>query len=228
MILNSKVMGLILAAILSMGGLSASAAEAEVDAQLTTTGTKIDGTQLPGAVFSRLGRTFTCKTGTTNGAATNGATTLTLTPSFSECESPSIKGPATVKMNGCNFVFHLTADASDTFTAVRDLSCPAGVKAEILFYSNHTNHTAGTTLCQFTFGSQAGLTTIDLTNEPAAEGKPDYVLAHLNVTGISSTSHKNPLVCGAHENATGSLTGTMELRGTNAGGELVGATVSTD
>lgn len=237
MIRTLKTLGLALVAVFAISAMVASAAMALTPVLTTTNATKIDARTAPGSpgVFNRLGRTISCNKAEFNAPASNLATTFTTAvPVFAECESPSLKKPATVFMNECDFTFHLTADAKeggeDTWTAVSDLNCPETKTVTIVVYTDATHATA---LCTFHIATQTGKTKIDLTNEPAGSSfggvttSENWVLAHIEIGGIVSTATGSILTCGAASDSNATLSATAEVYGTTSGGLPAGITIST-
>ncbi len=247
---NLKALGLALVAVFAMTAFAASAAQATSPATLTAEQypVTIDGFQEgEPTVFTRGARQVRCEVADLHAEVASAAAgqTITAFPTYENCKA-NLELPATVTMNSCHFVFHLTADASDTFTSVSDLVCEVlNDKVEIHVYNNHTDHTNGTSQCTYTFGAQSGKTTIDLTNEGPVihdEGEPteevttpkDWITADINVGGIVSTrpnetshGHGGLLSCGPVNHTTGTLVGEAVLKGTDAGGNDNGITVST-
>jgi hypothetical protein len=233
MICNSKALGLALLAIFAMSATASSAAKAEQPAQLTAEAGFVTGTgqQIGESVYLRSGRPLTCQVTESQEAASNGDTTFSAgTPTVEGCVFGPPEFPATVRTNGCAFLFHLTADfleAGHTWTATSDFVCPEGKKGEILVYSNVSESTL---VCAYEFKTQTGLGTVDLTNEPAGGETPkDWIRAHIDISGIvSKRIFGSSLLCGGVEDATGTLTGEAELSGTDADGNASGITISTD
>jgi hypothetical protein len=235
---NLKTLGLGLIAALAMSAMATPGARAVTDdAQMTLAEfpATVTGEQFNGSlVITREGRTVTCETIKFDGTiqSTDSKTALTLTPTISNCHSVILgtKFPATVTMNGCDYLLRLTKDTpSGTYTADTDLVCPGTNKVEVHVYESAAKHTAGTSMCTTKTPAQSNLQTIDLTNEPAnAETPKDFLVGHLNLTNITSTSEGSAFLCGAAHNATMTLTGTIRLKADNANGEPQGVTISDD
>lgn len=107
------------------------------------------------------GRTLTCTTVTVSGTVANGNTTLTATPTYAGCHvmvGPTTL-PATFETTGCDYRFSdLTTTGSRTYAAKTDLLCPEGQAVHVRVYANHSAHTAGTRLCEYTIDPQNGVT----------------------------------------------------------------------
>jgi hypothetical protein len=187
---------------------------------------KIDGNQLEPFKFTRGGRTVECKTAKVEGTAKDRDTTLTITPTYTNCTAAiPLMGnvPATITMNGCDYLLHLEAvedEGAYKYTAPTDLKCPAGKEVEVHVYSNHTNHTASTFLCRYNLGETGnqGLELVQLTNqEPEAKV---WIKADVNMAKIKSKrTSGSALVCGNEIDEAGTLTGTYDIRGTTDSGE---------
>lgn len=237
MIRNLKAFGLALIAVFAMTAVAAAGAQAQGSAQLTVEGggtATLDGTQPEGEVqvLTRGVREVTCNVATFHAEESNGDTTATITPTYDDCHT-NLGGPATITMNECDYLFHLSADAGDTFTATADLKCPAGKQVVIHAYISETQHknSPNSPSCQYTFGETGnqGLGTIDLTNKEAGPETPkDWILADINVGEVDSKrTIGSALLCGPENHTTGTLIGEAILKGTK-GGEPAGITVSTE
>jgi hypothetical protein len=235
---NFKALGLALVAVFVMGAF-ASAAQAN-DARITAESypASLDGNQLVANVFEREGRKVTCEVATLSGTITaSAATTVTATPTYSNCHAIilGVKFPATVTMNGCDFLFHLTGElngvGAHTYTAISDLVCTTPNEVEVHIYENAAKHTAGTSMCTIKIPWQNSKTTIDLTNKDANPPvtPKNYIEAHINVAAITSSVSPTNATCGLNaHNATGTLKGSGTIKGTtDPGGQPNGITVST-
>ena len=83
--------------------------------------------------------------------------TLTVEPTYTNCEGiiGATKAPATVTMNGCDYLLHLGLTVSAGVWAVTaDLVCPAGKDIEIHAYTS-TAHSSS--ICTVTIKPQTGL-----------------------------------------------------------------------
>jgi len=132
---------------------------------------------------------------------------MTITPSYKECEGESIFGTVEVTMTGfgageCDYRVNATGTA--------DLECAAGKEV-----------TVDAVTCTIHVPGQKGIGTLKFTNEEKAGVKD--IRAHLELTSIT-TNHTDgfgcPLTSGG-ESATGTFTGTTTFVG-EAGGKSVG------
>ncbi len=188
----------------------------------------IDGEQTNPFILKRSGRTIECEIATFTGTAESDVTTATLTPTYTSCVATVVGSefPATIKMNGCNFLHHFKVEVveeADAFGATTDLKCPAGKEVEVEAYSNHSNHTAGVVMCRYNLGESGnqGLSDIDLTNKAAGGGAPkDWIEAHVDIEGLDSKrTAGTALLCGAETDTAGTLEGDGALEGTTEGEE---------
>lgn len=228
---NLNVIGFAVIAAFAMSAAAASVAQAEEPAQLTAESTPavVSGKQLGAWVLARATRNITCGVIKSQEEATSGSSTFSAgTPTVENCTT-NLGGPATVRTNGCAFLFHLTASKEDVWTAISDFICPPGKKGEILLYVNHTAHTEEKPVCVYEFLTQEGLGSVQLTNEPAsAETPKDWLRADIQLQGIASKRvFGSILICGPENSSNGSISGEAELKGANVIGEPVGITIST-
>jgi len=234
MIRNFKTLGLALIAVLAMNAMAASAAQAQSPGKLTIegggTGT-LTGTEIGPHTLILAGRVITCNVATFHGSGTSGNTSGTVTPTYGDCNfilAPNTF-PATVTMNGCDYVFDdfTTVPAGD-YVGTADLVCPPTKDVELHVYENHTKHTAGTNLCRYTIQPQTGLGPITASNDPGTVGPPavpnDITVeaAGVNVayTRVAGTTGN----CGGTP-GTGVYNGNTTVQ-VDVGGVLKGLTVS--
>jgi hypothetical protein len=184
MIRNLKVLGLALVAVFAMSALAASAASAQgVQGEFTTsngTAQTLIGTETGAAgsganALTALGAKVECPGSTLTGhkfnvtphvAIPNKETTATITPHYKNCAAFNpASHPATVTMNGCDYVLHLgvtTGGVAGTYGATVDIVCPAGKVIEVHVYNN-VAHTE--LLCTIKVkGGQNGLAGAHATN----------------------------------------------------------------
>jgi hypothetical protein len=160
-----------------------------------------------------------CKkvTGDGVGAATDGATTVTMTPTFGECTAFGLS--ATTEHNECTFVGH-TGDTTGLggWNYVPTASCPPG-KAMTL--------RAGT--CEIAVGSQE-LGKAELTNSGSASPETAMdILAHFNIRDIKYTVVKDGIGCplsGTGSFSKGDCDGTLTIKAHDSStGNVVGVTL---
>jgi hypothetical protein len=145
-------------------------------------------------------------------------TTLTVQPEYRECRPTGGAEPQhiTVTMNGCDYLFHLTAVHGATYTATMDIVCPADKQIEIHSYADsaHTQQ-----VCTMTIAPQTGKTMNEITN---LAGPPDELLIHHDMA-LDVTTHGNGVVCQA---TAVTYEGTTTLKAFNTVSEQVGLTAS--
>jgi len=205
---NLKVLGLALVAALAMTALVASAAQANNEGKFTATsypGT-LHGEDTGTHVFTAAGGTVNCTNATFTGSFTEASKTQTITPEYSGCTAFGFIG-ATVTMNGCDYLFHLTGTgAGGAYNSTVDLVCPAGKEITI---------DAGP--CMISLPGQTGLPGSTFTN---SGGTPSDVTNHANVTGITGVLKKENALCffTAGHFTNGTYKGSTTVTGKNAGG----------
>jgi len=102
--------------------------------------------------------TLTCSGETYTANAPAGTTNvLSFTPNYINCKTEGAAfNNVTVTHNGCNFNF--------TSTGPIHIACPIGKTIEVHHYSSTANHTAGTSSCTETIGSQTAVGNATYTN----------------------------------------------------------------
>lgn len=137
-----------------------------------------------GLTFTMPGsRVLSCSTAQFSGALINGATELTASPTYDVCQVKvgEITLPATVNLFACDYRYRdLTNVSPETWSAITELACPEGQAIRILVYSNHSNHTSGTRLCEYSLFPQtliAGVHFQDLTNNTFEVETSEFLVA---------------------------------------------------
>ncbi len=224
MIRNLKVLGVALAAVFALAAVAASAASAAngtltSDGPVTLTGTEtgaVTANQLTafGSNVRCAGSTFTGHkyNVTPHTFIPNDVETVTITPHYVDnCTATALNLPATVHMNGCDYVFHLgetVAGKTDTYKILATLVCPRGGPVVTVFNAAKT-----ATVCTITVTPNAagynGLEAVDTTN-----GHIDIINT---ATGISVDEEGT--LCGTHSEAGGTLTQDLTIKGHNEAGE---------
>jgi hypothetical protein len=236
MIRNLKALGLALIAVFALGAVVASAASAQMPGTLTSSGpVTLLGTQTPlekpteKNFLSALGGTVTCANAIYTGHKynvtphifiPNDVSTVTITPHYGSCVAKigAASFPATVHMNGCDYVFHFegTTPGVDTYTvkATIEGSCTAIV---ITVFATAVKHAAGESFCNLTVTPNSagypGLHATDTTN-----GKIDITGT---ATGIS-VDKKSPtgsILCPEESTNLGTLTQDVLIEGKNEAGQ---------
>ena len=169
-----KVLGLAPFATLAMGAVMASAASAtEFTAEkypVTYSGYSLAGA---GGTLTVDGFEVKCEESTLSGEAQQASTTVTLSPTFSQCTAFGLS--SSVTMNGCDFLLHLGTTGGD---ATVDLVCPAGKDVTI---------DAGGGACVSHIPSFTGKAKVALSNvHPNIEGKATVSGIKVSLTDVSS------------------------------------------
>ena len=137
MIYKFKAMGLALVAVLAMGALTASAAQAGKIMSDSNTHSTLHGEGTNTHVFKltdQTSLTAKCKKSTFTGAVTEPSTTQRLHPEYSECEAFGF-ATATITTTGCDYMFHFEDTAppgSSLYDASMSIECEAGKSITIV------------------------------------------------------------------------------------------------
>lgn len=122
------------------------------------------------------------------GLLSSGATTITVTPGYEAVKCVAGELPATVTMEGCDYVIHIgetTASPPHEYEATADLICPAGKEVVVHVYLN-----ASETLnaCTIKIPEQKGLKGLDIRHFTASEG--DDIELTGKITTIKASKEK--------------------------------------
>ncbi|MGC1851173.1 MAG: hypothetical protein WA687_01890 [Solirubrobacterales bacterium] len=257
MIRNLKTLGLALVAVFAFGALAASVASAQ-QGTLTSTGpVTLTGEDTEPTVINKnaltqgaLGRVecphskYTGHAVLTHAQTTAGskhglisvpATTATITPHYNtKCHAIiPILGtrPATVTMNGCDYVAHIgqTTGGANTYGVTFDLVCPPGKVIEVHVYkTGSVTHPDADAVCTFKIGSEHG-------GKPVNQGLVGAHLTHTlppaddidlsgEILGIHDT-HEGTL-CGSGTSNTNKLDIDVTIKGHNNLGANTDVTVT--
>ncbi len=206
---NLKVLGLALVAVLALTALVGSTAQANENGKFTaatypSTSSGIDtGTH----EFTAAGGSVKCSHGTFSGTSSEASTTQTITPVYEECTAFGFVG-ATVTMNGCDYMFHLTGTgAGGSYNGNVDIVCPTGKEITV---------DAGP--CTIHIPGQNGLGAVTFTN--ATSGGISDIVNHANVSGIKGSLVKNNFLCffTAGPFTNGTYTGSTTITGKDSEG----------
>ena len=117
-----------------------------------------------------------CETSSYHGEIEKASTTLSLTPTYSECEAIEGIVNATVTTTGCSYVFHVSKQtAEDKFETTFDIVCEEG-KAIVVSAAGGT--------CKAEIAPQTGLSAVELANDTEASPKRDITFDP-EVSGIT-------------------------------------------
>lgn len=129
---NLKVLGLALLAVFSLAALTASAASAasfhseKETAVITAEGEKINGTTF-GTKSSSV--TTVCEKETFAGTAKNGATSITVHPTYFGCNAEPF-GAAPIDTKGCNYILYAETTSHLNTSGVSETDAPVEVECE--------------------------------------------------------------------------------------------------
>jgi hypothetical protein len=227
MIRKFKSFGLAVVAVFAMSAIVATMAQATAGT-LTTEGKTVTATAEqvgeheftltdheiePAKFFS-----FKCKKAIFTGTAgvTDGATSMTVHPVYSECTI--FGGPVTITTTGCDYLLKTgTPTATGGWHATTDIVCAAGSVIKIV---------SGT--CEIQVGAQTGLATSEVTNSGGEKTAMD-LLIHTKITGLVYNVTKDPIGCflkGTGVKSKGDYTGTTTVKAhESVSGAAVGITL---
>ena len=235
MIRNLKVLGLGLVAVFAFSAMAASMASAAEQGLLTSTSGKavtLDVTETGTGqnALTAFGEKVECpgttykghEVGSTVNGVPNKGTTATITPTYNQAACVATPGPhkATIRTNGCDFVFHLgnTTPAGNkigTYGVTADVVCPAGqsIIVDVYLAANNEN----VKVCEVTVGPQNGLAGPHATNTSSED--IDVTGAFTNIVASKSG------LCGAANTNTAEFDIDATVTGT-VGGVAEGITIS--
>jgi hypothetical protein len=202
MIRNRKTLGLVLAAVLAIGGLSASNASA-ASFHSEVEHTIIDGEQSPGTndLMRFNAGTWTCNSITYTGTTTTATnTSLTVTPTWKECTAFGFVN-ITIDVNGCTYVFN----AGGSF----QISCPGNPITVTAFN------------CHIKIGSQTFPSGITYDNAGTGTGRD--MSFTINFSGLTYTQESKSFPgCSNGTFNNGTYEGNATVTGTDTAGSPVG------
>jgi len=147
-----------------------------------------------------------CKKATYSGTLSEASSSVSLTPTFSECTA--FGSAATVTTTGCKFVFEIGLESESGFPSTLGISCEAG-KALII--------TSGT--CEVQIPTQSGRETVQAANNGSSE-----VSFELGISKATYTKTKDGFLCPLNGTGTkedGSLSGKSNFSGETAGIQII-------
>jgi hypothetical protein len=240
-----KTLGVAFFAALALSAVVASAASAQTNGKLTSTGpVTLHGTQTgtygSGAnAMTTFGNVVECEKAFYTGHKYNvtphtlipsGESTFTVTPHYGVCTtlSSGIRFTTTVDMNGCDYDFHLLettpAGTSHTYGVRTFVTCPVGKHIQLTQFSSAANHTAGTSFCTTTIeenpAGYLGLHATDTTN-----GTIDI---SGTIKGIKKHRHSptGSFLCPTATTEVGELHLDIAVTGKNASGQTTAISLS--
>jgi hypothetical protein len=241
MIRNLKALGLALVAVFALSAVVASAASAQVGTLTSTGPVTLDGVNTGVASANQLTAfegTTQCPNVTYTGHKynvtphtfiPNDVSTVTITPHYGLCSAKigAATFPATVNMNGCDYVFHLegTTPGVDTYTVKATVVCPETKHITIEIFATAAKHTSKEAFCHITITENPegylGLHATDTTN-----GKVDITG---EIKGI--TAHKEriggSILCPVKETTNAAtLSQDVTIEGKNEAGGVTSISLS--
>jgi hypothetical protein len=198
-----RVVAVALAALIVGGAILASASSAD---ELTAESYPVllTGRNSPSSLdtYITTAGTVACKSVSYVGTITGATTTVSITPSYSNCTFFGF--PAVVDVNECK----LTTNIGAGTTGDGDLSCPAGKSLTV------TAITAGTTKCTLHMSSQSDMTgTVTLSNTGSGTTRELHVRAQLSGVDYTHTKGTGLGACAAGSGTNGSLEVTALVTG---------------
>lgn len=214
MIRTLKALGAALVAVFALSALLASAAQAEETPTFTASKSPVreTGSQTANHVIKVNGGTIKCLEAKLVDEAGGSAMMLLFQPTYAKCTLAGIA--ATINMNGCEYTFEpVTKKEEDKFVGTMGIVCPVGKAIEV---------SAGG--CVVAISAQAGLSTVEFTNDTKAEPAADETWS-TNLAGGQYTEGKLcPGGGGTFNNLT--YTGGTVVKGESEGGEPIGLWIS--
>jgi hypothetical protein len=217
-----KALGLGLFAMMAMGAVAVMNASANGEGHFVSSvaHTEIKGTE-EGAHHLDLivhgfgeGEEIGCNKTTYTATTTNlTENDLTVTPTYAECyttQHPETK--VTVKPNGCTYTFTVAKGTTNATEQTVDVLCPAGSSIEVI----HPN-------CTIKIPAQKVLTGVTYTRVEEV-GKPDWVTLDSNPT--FNTQFEGGICVFLGTSHTGTLKGSVTVKGSNTAGEPVSVTAT--
>lgn len=191
---NLKILGLALMAMFAMSAVTAGAASADhITAEqypATLTGKNTTETDK----FLTTTGTVNCKTASYAATISAAATSVSATPTYSNCTAFGF--PATIDVNGCKYVFNIGAGT----TGDADLSCEAGKTITVTAVS------AGTIKCTVHVASQSDIAgTITYSNTGAGTTREVGIVVSLSGIDYSHTKGTGLGACPAGSATNGTL-----------------------
>lgn len=220
MVHSLRVLGASALAVLALGAVAASAAQAEgkfiagkYPASLTGTGTGTHTYTFGGV------RQASCNSSEFVGELTAASEAVQVEPGYSLCYSNFATQPVTLFAAGCKYGWSVTKLTSPTTaTGTGSMICPGANQYRINTYENAKKYSEGVTLCEYGIPSQEGAATIGY--EDLGSGSTASVGLSINLSGLTANVFKGAkLGCGAKagETTTVQYTGSVNLTAKNGG-----------
>lgn len=173
-----KVLGVSVVAVLALSAVVTSiSAAAQFTASTYPTTYEPVGNEGTGEFLTEAGASR-CKHITAAGTLLEASSTVAVSTSYSECTSFGL--PSTVKMEGCEYLLHVSSGSADTYTGSGDIVCPEGKKV------------IGTiATCEIQIPAQAGAVSIEFINNTAES----YIEGNITASKVHYTVTKDNIGC---------------------------------
>jgi hypothetical protein len=185
-------MSMLVLLVLALGALAPATAQAAPSFFADQYPVTIHGSVAKGAEKINIeGGAVECK-GSYHAEAGEASTTLSLTPTYSECVFSGLAGSATT--TGCTYVLHVSGKtAEDEYRSRFDVACEAGKAIKLVFAT-----------CEAEIPAQSGLASVRLINDTEAAPQRDITFDP-EVSGLAYNVLKDGFACPF--NGIGSKTG---------------------
>ena len=218
---NLKALGLSLAAVLALGVVGASAAQAEgkfiagkYPASLIGSSTSAQTITIAGGV-----RKVSCGTASFTGELTAAAESVQIFPTYLMCSGSLPSEPVTLSPNGCSNTWTVTKlESATTAIGTEAINCPAGQEYQIDFYASAKEQSEHKPICTYGLPAQAGLGIVEYTD--VGSGSTASLNITRNVTGVKVNVLKGlKIACGAAAgtSTTAAIGGSLNMTAKNAG-----------
>jgi hypothetical protein len=239
MIRNLKALGLALVATFALSALAASGASAQVGMLTAAVPVTLTGVQTaegePGNGLTAFGSSVKCAGSTYTGhketvtpheAIPSGSTGFTFTPKYVNCVMTPGNFPATVSLNGCDYVVHIgeTTAVAGTYGATFDVVCPGANMFEVKIFTTAAKHTENKAFCILRVPSQNGLKGLHITD--TGNGTLDLTGTVEGIKIIKLNNGEDALLCSNGEEEGGKRDLDVTLTGDNASGEFIKVSLS--
>src|SRR5215218_10217192 len=213
---NLKIFGLAFVAVLAMSAVAVSAASADDKRTAEVYPTTLTGGPDPGAaadLFVTTAGNVTCPNPTYDATVAGPTTTIEISPNYGlGCKALGF--PATIDVNGCTYLVHLTAGTTTEGTV--DIKCPAGKEITVTANPAEAPHNL-TPKCVIHVKEQLGLGTLKITNVGVATTREltlDINIEKIHYTHTSGAGLGTGLgACTAGTGTTGTLTAKATVTG---------------
>ena len=206
---NLKALGLALLAIVALSAVVSSVAQAnnvtasKYPTVITGIDDQVEHGKLVKLVIGNGARSVECTVDTLEATLTAETTAVTTTPTYDECfANTDTKIPATVTMNGCDYVLEATSKTTGQAT----VKCPEGKQIEVHIYENAAKHAENKPLCTYDIKAQPALPGVGIETKNVGTATEDLTL-NLQVKEIKTLSTiGSAIVCGIASGTTGNST----------------------